>query len=54
MTENGDVRSPAPSGATSQEPKLLWSAYKSFNAVKCNASVVLSWSCLYVCMNQFK
>ena len=39
MTENGDVQhSPVPSGeAASHEPKLLWSAYKSFQIMKCNA-----------------
>jgi hypothetical protein len=36
MGENGDVSSPVPQvGAASSEPRLLWSAYRSFHAVKC-------------------
>lgn len=34
--ENGDVRrSPAASRATSHEPRMLWSAYKSFQIMQC-------------------
>ena len=53
MSENGDVQSsPAPLGAASSasEPRLLWSAYRSFHAVKCTLN---SWAlkapmCVYI------
>ena len=42
MGENGDLSSPAPplqhqavETASSSEPRLLWSAYRSFHAIKC-------------------
>ena len=39
MSENGEIQSPVALGAASSasEPRLLWSAYRSFHAVKCMA-----------------
>ena len=50
MGENGDVSSPAPQvGAASSEPRLLWSAYKSFHSVKCrlNSPAVKASICVW-------
>ena len=50
MEGNGDVSSPAPPvvRAASSEPRLLWSAYRSFHAVKCrlNSSAVKAPICM--------